>query len=67
MLHRGLDSATYYWMCTFANNQHDLSELEGGLMDTPFVKAILTGRQTKVGAWGEGYIDQGEGIGIGEG
>mmetsp|Transcript_15843 Transcript_15843/g.28899 ORF Transcript_15843/g.28899 Transcript_15843/m.28899 type:complete len:716 (+) Transcript_15843:27-2174(+) len=31
-----------YWICTFANNQHDLSELAGSLNDTPFVKAILS-------------------------
>lgn len=31
---------TGYWFCTLANNQHDLSELAGGLSDTPFWKAI---------------------------
>jgi hypothetical protein len=30
----------FYWMCTFANNQHDLSELGGGIEDTPFVKVL---------------------------
>lgn len=33
-----------YWICTFANNQHDLSGLSGQLRDTPFVKAILSPR-----------------------
>jgi len=33
---------TPYWMCTFANNQHDLSELGTSLQETPFVKAILS-------------------------
>merc|ERR1719456_1384325 len=32
---------TPYWLCTFANNQHDLSELGTSLQETPFVKAIL--------------------------
>merc|ERR1719265_1969514 len=27
-------------MCTFANNQHDLSELSGGMAGTPFLKVI---------------------------
>eukprot|EP00927_Polykrikos_kofoidii_P079088 TRINITY_DN75877_c0_g1_i1.p1 TRINITY_DN75877_c0_g1~~TRINITY_DN75877_c0_g1_i1.p1 ORF type:complete len:805 (-),score=136.64 TRINITY_DN75877_c0_g1_i1:45-2348(-) len=31
-----------YWICTFANNQHDLSELAGELDETPFVRAILS-------------------------
>ena len=30
-----------YWICTFANNQHDLSGLSGQLRHTPFVQAIL--------------------------
>lgn len=30
-----------YWICTFANNQHNLKELGGHLVDTPFVRAIL--------------------------
>eukprot|EP00657_Telonema_sp_P-1_P007576 TRINITY_DN27583_c0_g1_i1.p1 TRINITY_DN27583_c0_g1~~TRINITY_DN27583_c0_g1_i1.p1 ORF type:complete len:128 (+),score=18.15 TRINITY_DN27583_c0_g1_i1:198-581(+) len=29
-----------YWICTFAMNQHDLAELGGGLIDTPFWQAI---------------------------
>eukprot|EP00435_Cladocopium_sp_Y103_P056681 s338_g19.t1 len=33
-----------HWICTFANNQHDLSGLSGQLRDTPFVKAILSPR-----------------------
>eukprot|EP00429_Kryptoperidinium_foliaceum_P066097 CAMPEP_0176061074 /NCGR_PEP_ID=MMETSP0120_2-20121206/30446_1 /TAXON_ID=160619 /ORGANISM="Kryptoperidinium foliaceum, Strain CCMP 1326" /LENGTH=698 /DNA_ID=CAMNT_0017394625 /DNA_START=82 /DNA_END=2178 /DNA_ORIENTATION=+ len=28
------------WICTFANNQHDLNSLKAHLMDTPFVRAI---------------------------
>lgn len=35
---------TSYWICTFANNQHDLSELGGSLQETPFVKAILASK-----------------------
>jgi len=32
-----------YWMCTFANNQHNLAELsEPGILDTPFAKAIMS-------------------------
>jgi hypothetical protein len=34
-------------ICTFANNQHDLSGLSGQLRDTPFVKAILSPRRPK--------------------
>lgn len=37
---RGWENDTAYWICTFANNQHDLQELCGRLEDTPFVKAI---------------------------
>ena len=33
----------YYWICTFANNQHDLGELsDPDLTSTPFAKAILS-------------------------
>eukprot|EP00928_Gymnodinium_smaydae_P036751 TRINITY_DN25647_c0_g1_i1.p1 TRINITY_DN25647_c0_g1~~TRINITY_DN25647_c0_g1_i1.p1 ORF type:complete len:812 (+),score=218.47 TRINITY_DN25647_c0_g1_i1:125-2560(+) len=33
---------TPYWMCTFANNQHNLGELEEpDLLSTPFVRAIM--------------------------
>jgi ankyrin repeat protein len=39
---RGLTEDDIYWVCTFANNQQDLSELGGGLTDTPFVKVILS-------------------------
>lgn len=39
---RQLPSATAYWICTFANNQHDLSELASSLKETPFVKAIMS-------------------------
>ena len=28
-------ASDFYWMCTFANNQHDLGELGGGLEETP--------------------------------
>mmetsp|Transcript_54871 Transcript_54871/g.117753 ORF Transcript_54871/g.117753 Transcript_54871/m.117753 type:complete len:632 (-) Transcript_54871:42-1937(-) len=38
---RGFPDSTFYWICTFANNQHNLAELSGGLEDTPFVKAIM--------------------------
>eukprot|EP00928_Gymnodinium_smaydae_P028843 TRINITY_DN21893_c0_g3_i2.p1 TRINITY_DN21893_c0_g3~~TRINITY_DN21893_c0_g3_i2.p1 ORF type:complete len:632 (+),score=70.77 TRINITY_DN21893_c0_g3_i2:84-1979(+) len=41
---RQLNSCTPYWICTFANNQHDLSELCGELRETPFVKAILSSK-----------------------
>eukprot|EP00929_Paragymnodinium_shiwhaense_P048027 TRINITY_DN24348_c0_g1_i1.p1 TRINITY_DN24348_c0_g1~~TRINITY_DN24348_c0_g1_i1.p1 ORF type:complete len:1160 (-),score=239.75 TRINITY_DN24348_c0_g1_i1:122-3601(-) len=41
--HHGLDDSTPYWMCTFANNQHDLGELEEpNLFQTPFVMAIMS-------------------------
>ncbi|CAK0838434.1 unnamed protein product, partial [Prorocentrum cordatum] len=33
---------TAYWMCTFANNQHNLAELnDADLMQTPFVRALV--------------------------
>lgn len=38
-------SPTAARICTFANNQHDLSGLSGQLRDTPFVKAILSPRR----------------------
>merc|ERR1719456_353991 len=38
---RGLLPTAPYWICTFANNQHDLSELGTSLQETPFVKAIM--------------------------
>ncbi|CAJ1377812.1 unnamed protein product [Effrenium voratum] len=41
-LERELSPAAAYWICTFANNQHDLSSLSGGLRSTPFVQAILS-------------------------
>lgn len=37
---RKLGITTTYWICTFAINQHQLGELSGNLIDTPFVKAI---------------------------
>eukprot|EP00931_Biecheleriopsis_adriatica_P115298 TRINITY_DN91107_c0_g1_i1.p1 TRINITY_DN91107_c0_g1~~TRINITY_DN91107_c0_g1_i1.p1 ORF type:complete len:633 (+),score=109.58 TRINITY_DN91107_c0_g1_i1:81-1979(+) len=39
---RDVGSGSAYWICTFANNQHDLSELGSSLTDTPFVRAILS-------------------------
>jgi len=39
---RELAPESSYWICTFANNQHDLSDLAGSLPDTPFVKAITS-------------------------
>ncbi|CAE7427396.1 unnamed protein product, partial [Symbiodinium natans] len=39
---RQLPDASAYWICTFANNQHDLSSLSGTLRQTPFVRAILS-------------------------
>lgn len=39
---RQLSEASPYWICTFANNQHDLSSLSGTLRQTPFVRAILS-------------------------
>ncbi|CAK9025882.1 Ankyrin-2 (ANK-2) (Ankyrin-B) (Brain ankyrin) (Non-erythroid ankyrin) [Durusdinium trenchii] len=41
---RLLEKDAPYWICTFANNQHDLSGLSGQLRETPFVKAILSPR-----------------------
>ncbi|CAE8626046.1 unnamed protein product, partial [Polarella glacialis] len=38
---RHLPKECPYWICTFANNQHDLGELAGSLSDTPFFVAIL--------------------------
>eukprot|EP00966_Prymnesium_polylepis_P130136 3009683-Prymnesium_polylepis.1 len=39
---RQLSASTTYWICAFANNQHDPSELaEPDLMQTPFVRAIM--------------------------
>ncbi|CAE8640924.1 unnamed protein product, partial [Polarella glacialis] len=38
---RLMPSPLFYWICTFANNQHDLSELTGSLLETPFVKVIM--------------------------
>jgi len=37
---RELPTDATYWICTFANNQHQLDELGGSLDDTPFAKAI---------------------------
>eukprot|EP00931_Biecheleriopsis_adriatica_P054841 TRINITY_DN32310_c0_g1_i1.p1 TRINITY_DN32310_c0_g1~~TRINITY_DN32310_c0_g1_i1.p1 ORF type:complete len:1005 (-),score=233.26 TRINITY_DN32310_c0_g1_i1:183-3197(-) len=38
-----LPSASPYWICTFANNQHNLEELnESDLLQTPFVRAIMS-------------------------
>lgn len=37
---RELDAHSCYWVCTFANRQHNLSDLAGGIMDTPFVKCL---------------------------
>jgi hypothetical protein len=39
---RNLPDTIIYWVCTFANNQHNLAELKGSLEETPFVKAILS-------------------------
>lgn len=39
---RDLPHTTFYWMCTFANNQHNLGELaSASVLDTPFAKAIM--------------------------
>ncbi|CAE8706974.1 unnamed protein product, partial [Polarella glacialis] len=39
---RGQPNTAPYWVCTFANNQHDLSELKQiDLHNTPFVRAIM--------------------------
>lgn len=39
----GLSEASPYWICTFANNQHNLEELNtSDLLDTPFVRAIMS-------------------------
>eukprot|EP00929_Paragymnodinium_shiwhaense_P104556 TRINITY_DN69114_c0_g1_i1.p1 TRINITY_DN69114_c0_g1~~TRINITY_DN69114_c0_g1_i1.p1 ORF type:complete len:983 (-),score=270.31 TRINITY_DN69114_c0_g1_i1:294-3242(-) len=39
-----LQARTPYWLCTFANNQHDLGELEQpDLLQTPFAIAITSG------------------------
>ncbi|CAJ1418685.1 unnamed protein product [Effrenium voratum] len=38
-----LAEASPYWICTFANNQHDLEELNtSDLLETPFVRAIMS-------------------------
>ena len=37
---RHLQISDAVWICTFANNQHDLSELQGDLQSTPFYKVI---------------------------
>ena len=37
----GLALESLYWICTFANNQWDLSELVGGLRETLFYQAII--------------------------
>jgi len=39
-LHRRLAEGCFYWLCTFANNQHHLDELNGGLVDSPFVRVL---------------------------
>jgi len=39
---RELPPSATYWICTFANNQHDLSDLATDLRSTPFVKALLS-------------------------
>lgn len=36
----GLPPHTPYWICTFANNQHNLEELQVAVEETPFWKAI---------------------------
>jgi len=35
------ETDVYFWICTFANNQHDLRDLGGRVEDTPFYKAIM--------------------------
>mmetsp|Transcript_47559 Transcript_47559/g.113051 ORF Transcript_47559/g.113051 Transcript_47559/m.113051 type:complete len:705 (-) Transcript_47559:33-2147(-) len=37
---RKVPSSSAYWMCTFANNQHDLGELSGNLDETPFIRVL---------------------------
>jgi len=37
---RKLADSTTYWICTFANNQHNLGELDGNVLGTPFARAI---------------------------
>ncbi len=39
---RGLPESTAYWICTFANNQHNLVELGSGVpvTESPFARAI---------------------------
>ena len=41
MQSRDLPPTTPYWICTFANNQHDLGELGGDVLQAPFARAIL--------------------------
>mmetsp|Transcript_5063 Transcript_5063/g.8292 ORF Transcript_5063/g.8292 Transcript_5063/m.8292 type:complete len:370 (+) Transcript_5063:393-1502(+) len=45
--HRGLsETHSYYWICTFANNQHnvsaDLNTNDADYRNTPFARALLT-------------------------
>eukprot|EP00747_Dinoflagellata_sp_TGD_P118899 gnl/TRDRNA2_/TRDRNA2_172920_c11_seq3.p1 gnl/TRDRNA2_/TRDRNA2_172920_c11~~gnl/TRDRNA2_/TRDRNA2_172920_c11_seq3.p1 ORF type:complete len:479 (+),score=69.89 gnl/TRDRNA2_/TRDRNA2_172920_c11_seq3:168-1439(+) len=40
---RKLALATFFWICTFANNQHNLTELSAAdVLQTPFAKAIMS-------------------------
>lgn len=40
---RNVGTEGAYWMCTFANNQHDLQELAApDVLHTPFAKAIMS-------------------------
>lgn len=40
---RNFPYVSKFWMCTFANNQHNLAELAvTSVLDTPFAKAILS-------------------------
>jgi hypothetical protein len=39
--HHGADEDTLFWVCAFANNQHQIGEeLQGGVESSPFVRAI---------------------------
>eukprot|EP00929_Paragymnodinium_shiwhaense_P094114 TRINITY_DN54555_c0_g1_i2.p1 TRINITY_DN54555_c0_g1~~TRINITY_DN54555_c0_g1_i2.p1 ORF type:complete len:964 (-),score=214.96 TRINITY_DN54555_c0_g1_i2:44-2935(-) len=41
--HRDKALETFYWCCTFANNQHDLSELkEDDIMQSPFARVLTS-------------------------
>jgi hypothetical protein len=55
--HLGVDEDTYFWVCAYANNQHELgAELDGDVRSSPFVRAIALADGMVTIADGEGAV-----------